>query len=309
MRGPPYGHAVMTGHRTTALVLAALGTVLAVVVPGAAAPAAPAVGLIAFETPSGIHLIGSDGTGLRRLANTKPGDQNPHWSPDGSRIVFWSDADSDGEIYVIDADGSNRRRLTEDDPESEYGPTDQYPAWSPDGRLIAFESYRRGDDWHIWVMRPNGAGLRRLTPDGRGGYSADWSPDGKHIVYTAGWAETSLAVVDLTGRTRALESLTADEDWAPTWSPDGERIAFTSTAEHKKPELYVVAAKGGTPTRLTRNTASDADPVRSADGEHIAFQSGRAGFDEVYVMRADGTDQRRVTRVPTEYACCPAWRP
>ncbi len=296
----------MTGHKIIALVVAALGGTFAIL-PGAAAPAAPApAGLIAFETPAGIHLINADGTGLRRLPGTKPLDQNPRWSPDGARIVFWTNAESSGEIYVVDADGSNRRRLTKDNPG--YAPSDQYPTWSPDGRLIAFES-RRSGEWHIYVMAPDGTAAKRLTPDDRGGYNAQWSPDGKRIAYTAEDYWTAIGIVDLAGRTRALKTLTIGEDWAPSWSPDGSKIAFTSTAQHKKPEIYVVDTEGGTPARLTRNRVGDFDPLWSPDGEHIVFSSGRAGFDEVYVMRADGTDQRRVTRIPTEYACCADWMP
>jgi Tol biopolymer transport system component len=276
----------------------------AIGVSGAAVRQEQQPGLLAFETPSGIHVIHTDGTGLRRLPGTRPGDQNPDWSPDGRRLVFWTDERSPGEIYVADADGSGRRLLSR----TETKPSDQFPAWSPDGRLIAFES-RRSGDWHIWVMRPDGSGVRRLTPPGRGGYSPQWAPDGKRIVYTALWPRSSLAIVDLAGDTRALKTLSIDEDWAPSWSPDGSSIAFASTAQHEKGELYVVDTHGGTPRRLTQNTAADQDPVWSPDSQLIVFDSGRAGLDEVFVMNADGTDQRRITRIPTEYACCSAWRP
>lgn len=295
-----------TVRRTTAIVVAALVGILAVLVPGAAAPAAPApAGLIAFETPAGIHLINVDGTGLRRLPGTKPGDQNPRWSPKGDQIVFWTDARRAGEMYVVNADGSNRRLLTQDDPDS---PSDQFPAWSPDGRLIAFESYRTGD-WHIWVMDADGTRRpRRLTPNGSGGYSASWSPDSKRIVFTADGNWASLGIVNLARGISSVETLSIN-DFSPSWSPDGSQIAFTSAAQHEKGEINVVSPVGGKPERLTRNTAGDYDASWSPDGEHIVFDSGRAGLDEVYVMNADGTDQQRVTRIPTEYACCADWRP
>ena len=297
----------MNTQRTTVLIAVA-GVVLAVLATGTAAPAAPApVGLIAFETPSGIHLINVDGTGLRRLPGTKPGDQNPRWSPDGTQLVYWTDATSPGEIYVVDADGSNRRRLTEEDPDSDYYASDGFPVWSPDGRLIAFESFRNGD-WHIWVMRPDGRGARRLTTEGSGGYSPSWSPDSKRIVFSGAGSWASLGIVNLAREISSIKTH-SPTDFSPAWSPDGTQIAFTSTSQHKKGDLYLVSADGGDPTRLTRNVVADLDASWSPDGQHILFDSGRAGFLEVYVMNADGTDQRRVTRIPTEYACCADWQP
>ena len=93
------------------------------------------------------------------------------------------------------------RRLSRNDA-NDVEPSDQFPAWSPDGRLIAFESLRSGS-WHIWLMRSDGSGARRLTRDGRGGYSPQWAPDGKRIVYTTLWNQSSLGIVDLAGHTRA----------------------------------------------------------------------------------------------------------
>jgi Tol biopolymer transport system component len=266
----------------------------------------PADQEIAFETPSGIHLVGVDGRGLRRLPGTRPGDQNPDWSPDGRRLVFWNGRGWHGRLYVSDVLGHSRRLLTRPGAAG-YGPSDQYPAWSPDGRLIAFESFRAGA-WHIWVMRPDGSGARRVTPAGRGGHSPQWSPDGRRLVYTASWSTTGIAVTDLAGRVRELKTLATD-DWGPAWSPNGAKIAFNSTAEEVRGEIYVVGARGGTPVRLTRNTGEDLDPGWSPDSRQIVFDSGRSGLSEVYVMNADGTQQRRVTRIPKEYACCSSWRP
>src|SRR5688572_13502857 len=81
---------------------------------------------------------------------------NPSWSPDGRRLVFQSDRHGSTELYVIDADGNNERRLTFN------GGDDTHPSWSPDGQWIVFDSNRDGS-WNLYLMRPDGSGERRLT--------------------------------------------------------------------------------------------------------------------------------------------------
>jgi Tol biopolymer transport system component len=78
------------------------------------------------------------------------------WSPDGSKIVFYGGRDDNRDIYVMNADGSNPTRLTNDPAQ------DRYPTWSPDGLRIAFTSNRDGDD-EIYVMSADGTGLVRFT--------------------------------------------------------------------------------------------------------------------------------------------------
>jgi Tol biopolymer transport system component len=79
------------------------------------------------------------------------------------------------------------------------------------------------------------------------------------------------------------------------WSLDRTRIAFAST-KFGRSDVFVMAAAGGTPVRLTTNPADDYHPTWSPDGSRIAFESLRDGNAEIYVMNADGTDQTRLTR-------------
>src|SRR5439155_6763110 len=87
--------------RSVALaVVAAAAAALA----AAAAPVAVREQLLAYEAPDGIHIVALDGSGDRLLPGTAPGDQNPEWSPQGDRVVLWTDADGAGDVVVIDAD-------------------------------------------------------------------------------------------------------------------------------------------------------------------------------------------------------------
>lgn len=85
--------------------------------------------------------------------------------------------------------------------------------------------------------------------------------------------------------------------------------SHAATEAHGESELYTVDIASKGLTRLTQNNTQDSDPSWSPDGQYLVFTTGRDGNDEVYLMRNDGTQQTRVTRLPRRYACCAAWRP
>jgi TolB protein len=110
-----------------------------------------------------------------RLTTSVFGDDDPDWSPDGSRIVFSrSVVPMRQHLFVINPDGTGLRQLTRSEG------WDNKPAWSPDGRWIAFQSTRAGN-WDIWVMRADARRLRNLTA-GNPEYDVDpvWNPAPRH---------------------------------------------------------------------------------------------------------------------------------
>ena len=124
------------------------------------------------------ELSGSIPAELGQLTNSW--GSSPSWSPDGRHIAFVSSRDDGfGDIYVMESDGSNQRRLTN------HSGFDLSPTWSPDGRHIAFASLR-DDNFDIYVMELDGTNLRRLTNDPADDLSPTWSPDGRHIAFASG---------------------------------------------------------------------------------------------------------------------------
>jgi Tol biopolymer transport system component len=130
-----------------------------------------------------IAAIRTDGTGFRNLTRTPDANEwGPVWSPDGTRIAYSSDEDGVPQIYVMDADGSNRRRLSDG-----WG---EYPSWSPDGTRIAFAASMGGTtpfgdpDYDVLVMDADGSDAINLTnsPGSNEGYPT-WSPDGEWIAF------------------------------------------------------------------------------------------------------------------------------
>jgi Tol biopolymer transport system component len=190
----------------------------------------------------GIYSVGADGSGLTEIASEGHG---PMWSPDGTRIAFFADVDGNVDVYVMDADGSNRSRVTSDPAD------DVSPGWSPDGKRIAFASQRLGNA-DLYVVDPDGSHERRLTTSPAPDEAFSWAPDGKRIVYVSyrhgaepeniGIGDAEVFVVHArTGRSRNLSRNRA-WDGDPDWSPDGRRIVFTRRTDHA--EIYVMRADG-----------------------------------------------------------------
>jgi len=148
----------------------------------------------------------------------------PAFSPDGTRIAFMSARDGNPEIYVMNVDGSNLRRLT-NHPENDATPT-----WSPNSAQIAFTSGRTGQP-QIYVMGADGSNVRRLTTNESWADRPTWSPAPFNEIAFSGrtGAGFDIKVYDIaTGQTRQI-TFGEGTNEGPAYSPNGRHLAFTST--------------------------------------------------------------------------------
>jgi TolB protein len=253
------------------------------------------------------------------------------------KIVYTSTRSGNQDIWVMNADGSDQKNLT-NTPDSEG-----FPEWSPDGEKIAFQ---RGFD--LYLMNEDGSNVEMLV---EGGADPGWSPDGEKIVFSLTDATTNpdsprfdLAILDLeSGEVTTLLGTDQFSEVYPAWSPDGETIVYFSDQDQAL-GLYSMDAGGGnvkqltntqtfdfyadwapdgskilfaTPkggiynlvtispdgsirTDLTTPDTYDSFPAYSPDGCCIAFLSTRAAQSDIWVMRADGTGARQITSNPEE---------
>jgi TolB protein len=299
------------------LVLALL-LVLPALLPSAAEAAFPgANGKIAFAhelTHQDVVAVNPDGTGFANLTTTPLEEESqPAWAPDGSKIAFVSQTGVWG-LRLMNADGSGRTGLTFPPVDS----ADAEPAWSPDGQELVFSRLTSGRcvtehcGEHLFVVDADGSDVTQLTFGTEIEIEPAWSPDGSRIAFTR-WSdcdpgcERDVYTIrpDGSDMTRLTELNRTEYD--PSWSPDGERIAFVFEQPAGNEEIYTMAADGTDTQRVTTTQGpggftSAVDPAWSPDGERIAFrwvplgvcQTNSCGF-EIFTVRTDGTDYRRVT--------------
>jgi Tol biopolymer transport system component len=327
-------------RRTTFPIVA---LVVVMTIGAAASPATAAYpganGRIAFVRSGDVYTVSADGLGIKRLTFTATAgaagvEATPVWSPGGRRIAYASRHAGSWDIWVMNADGSAKHRIT-----FAAGSNETDPTWSPDGRWIAFSSDRgstqpgglyRGAIFKSRTTAPFGAPVRLTQPglNESGNFNIDWaprwSPLGDTIMFTRefpyGGEPPGFELFTVPSRggaaTRVQTSVSGVGDaWLSDWAPRARAIAWTSDLDSQDPDYYAppidiwMRTPDGTIRRLVETSDLNLNaryPAWAPSGTLVAYQvDGDSRGQSIWTIKPDGTRAHLVI----EDASQPNWQP
>ena len=250
-----------------------------------------------------VYVMNPDGSDQIPLTLNSRNDVRPDISPNGRQIVFASNRitetnpSGDFEIFVMSSDGDaggvTQLTLNEAD--------DSWPRWSPNGQWIAFHS-NVDRNYEIYVIRPDGTDLTRVTEYTGLDQYAEWSPNGHQLAIRR---DTNIYLIDLDGSNPIqLTFDTAGVNQMPSWSPDGKQLVFFSNREGYG-SVLVMDVDGNMQVNLTpkpdhvlASAWGSRAPAWSRNGQHIYFTGRRpetSVTENIFVMNADGTGVTQLT--------------
>lgn len=208
------------------------------------------------ENTWSVYTMNTDGTGVQKLTSVANAwDGNPVWSPDGNSILFGRTLPKQNfrsEIWIMNSDGSNQRRIGNFDGSS--------PSFSPDGKKIVFHSTTSTSS-HICTCDLSGGNFVKIT-SGNNAYNEQpkYSPDGKKIGFSS-YQNGNLEIYIMDENGGNLTRLTNNQadDQNITWSPNGDKIAFVSKRDGNY-EIYSMNSDGSNQIRLTTLTGHNIQP-------------------------------------------------
>jgi Tol biopolymer transport system component len=251
--------------------------------------------------------------GEKRLL-TETDAVQPSWSPHGLRIAYWAVGGSNRirDIFTVPAGGGPPAAVTNDSA------VDGNPIWSPDGKHLYFVSDRGGslNVWRVGIDESSGkplSGPEPVTTPSPAVSGLSISSDGKRLTFASVFSTSNVQKIGfdpISGQTTGLPTAvtTGTREWRSVdVSPDGQWVALALGPPQE--DIYVARSDGSGLRQLTRDAAYDRVPRWAPDGSRIAFHSNRDGVQQIWTIRPDGSELRRLTNYPGEGLRSAVWSP
>ncbi len=235
-----------------------------------------------------IYVMDWDGHNPLPLTKNGSINLNPDFSPDGREIIFTSYKRGNPDLYRRSLSSTAEIVLSNRTGLNITG------TWSPDGNKIALALSKDGDA-EIYTLDKDGRHPTRLTINPALDLYPAWSPDGKQIAFVSDrLGKPQIFVMNADGGDVRRLTTSGSYNVNPRWSPKGDKIAYSRMVNGSF-NLFSIALDGTSDSQLTTD-GNNENPSWSADSRFICFSSKRGGNDGVYVMRADGTGQVKVSQ-------------
>ena len=256
-------------------------------------------GLIAYDSAGDIWVMGPDGGDPRQLTSGDTVDSSPVWSPDGTRLAYWTQASrsAPASLVVVDADGANRDTVATNTTAQVPWKTD----WKPDGSALAYslcplDASSDTCDEVVFVAEVDGSGPQLIGDPSIAASRPDWSPDGTRLAFNgtpAGGAPNAYVMGPDGSGIRRLAGLPDGDAFLVDWAPDGSGIV---TQAGDPTRIWFAAADDSNSRELSTGPGSDFIAWWSPDGTEVAFLKGRT---QLAVNSADGSESRALPVYPS----------
>ena len=232
-----------------------------------------------------LMIYGISWAGEVRLTTWSSVEMDPSWSPDRTKIAFDSNYTGNTDIWIMNADGSNKINITNNSTE------DYNPCWSPDGAKIAFVS-NRTETFQIWSCDPNGGNLIQITNLPYNNYWPSWSPDMTKIAHKTDIPfdlQADIYIYDLNNNTDTPLIQTSFLEQVPDWSSNGNIIAYSSY-RYSLTDIYTKPAFGGSELLVTtQGPHDDCSPNWCFNDSKVLFNENVVNGQLWLVDSAGGT--------------------